>query len=52
MISNLVTGAINLSIFTLFVSDLPAIIILVIYQAAVIGLLHVFARKGIKVKFW
>jgi phosphatidylinositol glycan class W len=52
MISNLCTGAVNLSIQTLFVSDVPAFAIIVGYQLAVNLLMYLLWSSKLKLKFW
>jgi hypothetical protein len=52
MLSNLMTGVVNLSVMTLFITDIPAFAITLLYQFVVIFGLYNLLLRGIKVKFW
>ncbi|KAJ0777792.1 putative phosphatidylinositol anchor biosynthesis protein PIGW/GWT1 [Helianthus debilis subsp. tardiflorus] len=52
MQANLLTGLVNLSVNTLFVSPLTALIILIAYGFTVCAAAAFADYKGIKLKFW
>lgn len=52
MVSNLLTGVVNLSISTIFTADLVAVSILIIYQLVAISLFYSLFAYRMKFKFW
>lgn len=52
MICNLLTGIVNLSIYTLFCGDLAAFGIVCMYEAVGCGVVTALLRNRIKLKYW
>ena len=52
MVCNLLTGAVNLSMYTLFTEDWPAFGILCVYECVGCLLVTVLLRHRIKLKYW
>ena len=52
MISNLATGIVNLSMQTLFASNLTGFVVVLIYQLAVCSVLWILKKFSIKIKRW
>lgn len=50
--SNLLTGLVNLSMYTLYASDLTAVLVLLAYQLVVCGLMVFLHSRKIRLKYW
>lgn len=52
MQANLLTGLVNMSMYTIFVAPAKAFVVVMLYALTLVGLMGLVDVKKLKLKFW